>query len=416
MKKPSLTLVSILFILFVFISIALTGCSDNNPVDNKPIVEPVGELTKKNLIVSSGSEKFGIKLFKQITSLQPDSNVIISPLSISTALGMALNGADGNTYHEMKGVLELNELSQYEINEAYKSLVSILENADPKVKFNIANAIWHRNDRTFVEKFIEDNKSYYDALVKPSDFSDPNLVNEINGWIENKTNGKIKNMLDRVPASTIMYLVNALYFNGTWKSAFNANETQDRSFMLSNGDYIDCPTMSQRAEFEYFSNGDFKAVNLPYGDGNFCMTLLVPEGNKSVSSLYESLDFYNWQSYAKLFEKRELSIFFPKFKAEYKLLLNESLIGLGMKDAFTPAADFTNLYAPGGIFISRVLHNTFIEVDEKGTEAAAATIIEFKETSVQDDQIHFNKPFIFIIREQQSGSILFIGQIVNPIQ
>jgi serpin B len=216
-----------------------------------------------------------------------------------------------------------------------------------------------------------------------------------------------------------MYLINAIYFKGTWQYEFDKDETRDDSFNLPNGEDISCKIMAQTNEnFSYFENNQFQAIDLPYGDGHFSMTIILPNDNLSVNEIINQLAFQNWNSWLNNFEQQMGTLQLPKFEIEYDLTLNDVLKLLGMENAFVPElANFTRLYKPGGIFISNVKHKTYVKLDEEGTEAAAVTSVEFGRTSVGPGGffMRVNRPFIVAIREHNSGSILFMGKIVEPI-
>ena len=403
-------------ILFVFtlLSFVFIQCSDS-------ITDPkeIRELTEIEKKVVSSSEEFGLKLFNQVNTFEGEKNIFISPLSISMALGMALNGANGSTYEAMQSTLEFNSLTNQEINEAYNSLIELLTQIDSEVIFQIANSIWYKNTMQFESEFINVNKKYFDAEVAGLDFNDPNSVDIINNWVNGNTNGKITKILDAIPEAAVMYLINAIYFKGTWQYEFDKDETRDDSFNLPNGEDISCKMMAQTNEnFSYFENNQFQAIDLPYGDGYFSITIILPNNNLSVNEIINQLDLQNWNSWLSNFEKQTGTLQLPKFELEYDYTLNDVLKALGMEIAFVPEmADFTRLYKPGGIFISNVKHKTYVKLDEEGTEAAAVTAVEFGATSVGPGGffMRVNRPFIIAIREHNSGSILFMGKIVEPV-
>lgn len=398
------------FAIFLFSFVFFNNCSDNitQPIDFRQLTD-----VEKKIVTSS--DEFGFKLFKKVNEFEGEKNIFISPLSISMALGMTLNGAAGETYDAMQSTLEFNGLTKQEINESYKSLINLLTQIDPKVIFNIANSIWYKNNLSIENEFISTNKKYFNAEVDGLDFEDPNSVNIINDWVNKNTNGKIDKIIDEIPRSAIMYLINAIYFKGTWKYEFDKENTQDDVFTLLSGEEVNCRMMVQSNDFRYFKSSDFQAVDLPYGDGYFSMTIILPADDKNVDNIIEQLDSENFNGWINSFEKKEGTVQLPKFKLEYKYELNDVLKALGMEIAFSGKADFTNMYKPGGIAISNVKHKTFVKVDEEGTEAAAVTSVEIGTTSNNGFVMRIDKPFIIIIRESNSGSLLFMGKIIEPI-
>lgn len=399
---------------FILLSFIFIQCSDN-------ITDPkeVRQLTEVEKQVVASTDEFGLKLFKKVNEFEGEKNIFISPLSISMALGMAFNGAYGTTYDAMQSTLEFNSLTNQEINEAYQSLIQLLKQIDPKVIFQIANSIWYKNTMQFEKEFIDINKKYFNAEVVGLNFGNPNSINTINNWVNENTNGKIKEILNEIPETAIMYLINAIYFKGTWQYEFDKDETRDDTFNLPNGEEISCKMMAQTNDnFSYFNNNQFEAIDLPYGDGHFSMTIILPNENESTNAIIGQLASQPWDTLISSFEEQKGTLQLPKFEIEYEYTLNDVLKALGMQIAFEPGlADFTRLFQPGGIFISNVKHKTYIKLDEEGTEAAAVTSVEVGYTSVGpgDFFMRVNRPFIIAIREHNSGTILFIGKIIKPV-
>lgn len=401
------------YFLLVFVGIIFTHCA-HNPVS--PVARDLTVLEKR--LVDSDN-KFGLKLFQEIIKEEGDKNVFISPLSVSMALGMTLNGANGETREAMEQTLELAGMTTEEINHSYSSLIELLTHLDARVLFQIANSIWYRHEFTFEEEFINLNKTYFDAVVRALDFDDPNSVNIINAWVEENTNGKIKEIVDRIDPEIVMFLINAIYFKGTWTYEFDKELTQDDFFNLPDGSQKSCKMMNLTGELHYFENEAFQAVDLPYGNELFSMTILLPKPQNDIDSLISEIDQENWDQWMNSLSKQTVDLSFPKFKLEYELLLNKILKTLGMAIAFDQyQADFTKMYTgPGNVYISKVKHKTFVQVDEEGTEAAAVTSVEVGLTSVEPSGIRMrvDHPFIFVIRENHSQTILFVGKIVEPI-
>jgi len=403
-------------LFIVLISFLLVQCERSfEPVSNFSI----REFTSLEKQVASSADQFGLKLMKVLNTTQLDSNVFISPLSVSMALGMTLNGANNETYDAIQSTLELDGLTQQQINETYKSLIDLLTQIDPKVIFDIANSIWYRQGWTFEQSFIDVNTKFFNALVKSLDFNDPSAPDIINDWVYNNTNGKIDKIIDNIDATVIMYLINAMYFKGTWKYEFDKAETIDKLFNAPNGNQIPCKLMVQTNDFSYFENSKYQAIDLPYGDGDFSMTVLLPAPDKNIDSLISGLTEESWNVLVNSLSIQEGILYFPKFELEYEITLNDVLKSLGMEIAFTPGlADFSNMYTgPADLNIDEVKHKTFFRVDEEGTEAAAVTSVSIVFTSAGSSgfTMRVDRPFVFVIREKNSGSILFIGKIVKPI-
>jgi serpin B len=400
-------------ILSILILIYLGGCTK---IPNEPT--SVRELTSIEKTIVNSDNSFGIKLFQEIVKTQKDTNVFISPLSVSMALGMTLNGANGTTREAMINTLELSGLSDQQINENYKSLIELLVGLDPKVKFQIANSIWYRNDHVFEELFFNQCKQYFNAEVAGLDFRNPTSKDIINAWVDQNTNGKIKEIVERINPNNVMFLINAIYFKGIWTFQFNEKGTFDDQFYLPDNSSVPCKMMAQKEEYLYFANDQFQAVDLPYGDGQYSMVIILPNLNVTIDDVILAMDQATWNEWLSQFEKQAGNIFLPRFKLEYKIKMNDVLKALGMGIAFSAdEADFTRMFKPGGLYIDEVNHKTFVEVNEEGTEAAAVTSVVISERSgggLEGFVMHMNRPFVFAIRENHSGTILFIGKIVDP--
>ena len=401
-------LIPVLFILILGYSCEKTEVEEPGPKEIN--------LTQKGKILVEADNLFGINLFKEVLKIEePDVNVMISPLSVSLALAMTYNGADGDTKEAMEKTLELSGFTIDEINENYKMLIDALASVDPKVLMSIANSIWYKQTFNVEQDFIDVNQNYFYAEVSPLDFLDPESVNTINNWVANKTNDKITEILDYIPDDAVMYLINAIYFKGIWKYEFDESDTEEKPFYLSDGTTKDVPMMAQEGSFNYFSNDILQAVELPYGAGNYSMIILLPKSNKTPDDIIDRLNNDNWNKWlSEFYEAGEVHIQFPKFKFEYEDSLNNELINMGMEIAFSGSADFSKINPLKRLFISRVIHKTFIEVNEEGTEAAAVTLVELCETSMAGEAFIVNKPFIFVIKEKYTNSIIFMGKVMEP--
>jgi len=269
------------------------------------------------------------------------------------------------------------------------------------------------------QDFIDVNQSYYYAEVSPLDFSDPGAVNTINNWVADKTNDLITKVLDGIPSDAVMYLINAIYFKGIWKYEFDESNTEEEPFYLDDGTTKDVPMMVQEASFNYLSNDLIRAVELPYGYGNYSMIILLPRENRTLDDVIDQLSNENWNKWLSEFQGEvPVQIHLPRFKFEYKNLLNDELTNLEMGIAFDPfQADFSKINPYEQLFISKVIHKSFIEVNEEGTEAAAVTVVEISLTSADGDNIipfYVNQPFLFAIKEKYTNTIAFIGKVMEP--
>ncbi len=399
--------------LFVCIGASIAGCDGS--------FGPLGELPR-DLSVAEGQlidadNRFAFKLFREINRLEGDTNIFISPLSVALALGMTLNGADGTTEQAMMETLELQVLSREAMNESYRTLIDLLRNLDPNVEFQLANSIWHAQHRVPAQEFLDINQQYFDAEVAALNFGDPAAVNTINDWVYSNTNGKIEKIIDDgIPVNVIMYLINAVYFKGDWTYQFDKDRTRDADFYLADGSTTTVQMMSQEAEIELRSTWRDRILvaELPYSGDAYCMTILLPDEPEDIGSVVDELTEGNWNGWIDGLYESEMAVSLPKFTLEYELALNDALKALGMEVAFDPAeADFTRMYPSGGVWIDTVLHKTFVDVNEEGTEAAAITSVSMRELSAPS-MLLVNRPFVFVIRERLSGTILFMGKVVNP--
>lgn len=403
-----------LFFLFgTFALFLVFACKDDvapTPVDLTCISEQqVPQLSRDN-------NTFGFEMLKKLQSNDPDGNLFISPLSIAAALSMTLNGAAGDTKTDMQQTMQLSDWEIQQLNSAWSCLLEVLPQLDEDVDVNIANSIWYRQGLTVRPEFLDANTQNYDSEVAALNFGDPSALTSINGWVDQKTNGLIETILDEIPANAVMYLINAIYFKGAWRKEFDPQYTTDATFYLENGSQQPIKMMTHgQTTLPYFTTSTFEAVDLAYADSIFSMSIFLPKVGVSVNELANTLSQNNWNTWLDSFQPQEMFFSMPKFKMEYKEKLNRSLTQLGMGIAFGPGADFSGINGTGGLYIDEAIHKSFIEVNEEGTEAAAVTSIGIVETSMPSIPIFYaDRPFLFAIRENKTGSILFFGKLMDP--
>lgn len=399
-----------LLLLGIFI---LTSC-EKTDVDNK-FEEKDILLQKREIAQIKNDNKFGIRLFKQIVGNEEAKNTMVSPFSVSQALLMAYNGADGKTKEEFASLLNVKEISIDELNKTHQKLSKSLVKHDQKVLFSIANSIWYDNRFPVKKPFIEINKSYYNAEVSKLNFGNIKTVNKINGWVANKTNQKIKKIIDKIDPSEVLFLINAIYFKADWQHKFDRSLTTQKAFFTSKGSEIKVPMMATESSFNYAQNDYEEIVELPYGRGKFSMLLIRPK--KKINELISEINSEKLTEWNREMNKQKVIVNLPKFDFSYKKELNETLQEMGLLQAFQNSANF-NKISDVSIRISKVLHKTYIKTDEKGSEAAAVTSIGVKMTSAEPKKtvITFDKPFVFIIREKDTNTILFAGKVENPLE
>jgi serine protease inhibitor len=405
-----------LITLFTFI--AISSCQKGNI--NQDEIKIIN-LDEKSAQLIEADNAFGLEVFQEIREESDNENIMISPLSISVALAMAYNGADGDTKTEMEDAMKLNGLSSEEINAAYEMLISALQSLDEEVVFEIANAIFYANNFVVKPDFISINNSVYNAEVESLDFALPSAVERINGWVAEKTHDKILTILETLNPLDRMVLVNAIYFNGIWTTQFDEEGTHLYNFNKLDGSTLEVPMMNKEDKLEYTSNALFDAIKMPYGNGQYNMTVFLPTGNNNSQHIINELSASNWTNWMEDFEIEDnVVVTMPRFKFAFETGLNDVLKKMGMLKAFMPnVADFSKI-SNEDLYISSVKHKSFIDVNETGTEAAAVTSITFSTTSTGPDEqvqkIYFtvDRPFVFAITEKDTDAILFIGEVQNP--
>jgi serine protease inhibitor len=386
--------------------------------EHKPVVpeelEPT-DLTQNDLKVLEQGNQFGFKLFELMSNEAPDSNLCVSPYSVYTALAMAANGAGSQTLDEMLAVLDFEGKDIPDLNESVRSINKILLAKDPQTVFETANSVWYNTDGFSVyPDFVTSMNTYYSASVEGLSFSDPATLPAINGWVKEKTHEKIDKIIEVISPDDVCYLINALYFNGQWTTSFDKEETKLALFRNSDGEYNSVPTMYLKDTVWSIVNEDLQAVRLPYGDESWGMYLFLPSLNTDLDVWCSEALKEGWGELQSQFEPvAGMEVYLPQFKMESSFELSKQLKQMGMPTAFSGSADFSGL-GPGPLAISQVLHKTFIDVNEEGTEAAAVTAVVITRTSVPMNEIRFNRPFVFVIAEKTTGSIIFIGKLNNP--
>jgi len=391
-------------------------CSDDtikseNPGD-PPHLTP-GDLTDADKQLITADNAFGFKLFKEVIKEDKDKNVFVSPLSVAMALGMAYNGADGTTREKMARTLELQGMTVEQVNQAYRNVIDVLTHLDDNVDFSIANSIWYRLGLAVESTFLDLNQTYFDAEVNEIEFTLPTAADSINGWVEEHTNGKITKIISPpISADVAMILIDAIYFKGGWSDQFNRDSTETAIFMLADDSQVSCQMMRKHTEFLYAWQPQFQMINLPYGDSAFSMTVIFPADEVDIDSIINEFSDATWANWLARLEQQEVTLGLPKFTLEYEISLVDVLITLGMDEAFMQGADFSGIVPNHPLWISDVKHKTFVEVNEEGTEAVAVTSIVFVDSL--PPELVINRPFVVVIHDNETGSILFMGKIVDP--
>ena len=378
---------------------------------------PTTQMSEQDFETADEANKFALKMFAQMHKEEKgNDNFCLSPLSASWALSMAANGAEGTTREQMYATLGFPGNDAEKINAYQQKIIKRLSTLDPeRVTVGIANSMWVNENFKIKKEFEKSNTAYYDATVKNIKF-DAAAVEAINDWCSQKTNGKITEIVKEIDPMTQLFLINALYFNGRWTSTFNKKRTKEEEFTKENGEKIKVQMMHQNDKMYYYEDENVQMVMKPFGEEKFHMLFILPrEGvtmDKSVQLLAENLDTWYRES-----EKEEVNLSLPRYKAEYGKSLKSTLQSLGMSDAFTPGKANFGALSKEGLCIGDVLQKTFVKVDEEGAEAAAVTSVALMAMAAgppKPKNMVINRPFIYIIRERETGNILFIGRNGHP--
>lgn len=390
----------------------LFACTKNNDAGNGTTNTITLPPNGPSVIEASNSFALNI-LQKQLQADAAYNNKLVSPLSIYLALSMVYNGAAAATKDSMAAALQLNGLNITDLNATCKALIEQLPGEDSKVQLSIANSIWY-NSTTIkpLQSFIDVTKDNFNAAIQP--LTTPSAVND---WVTNNTQGKITKVLDAIPDNMLMFLVNAIYFKGGWKSAFKTQDTHTAKFYPLSGGSVNVPFMQQEITTNLYRGSDYRAIELPYGGGKgYSMYLIDKDGTQPVDELVANLSASTIKSVISGMQQGKTTVIMPKWEYNYTIEDMRPLLGqIGMGIACSDLADFSNMYtAP--VTITKAIHKTYIKVDEEGTTAAAVTGIGMGVTSVGPSQeMVFDHPFLYIIAEKQTGAILFTGVVNNPL-
>jgi serpin B len=377
----------------------------------------------KNLVLTSLDQQkitadnaFALKLFKNLDSANTsDTNLFISPLSVSFALGMTSNGSSGQTLTAFENTLNFGGLTQAQVNGYYNNLITNLPQLDPNTTLDIANSIWYRQGFSVRPQFLQTDSSYFHAQIQSLDFTSPAAVTSINNWVSNNTKGFIPSIITQIPDSAVMYLVNAIYFKSIWKEKFDPSQTQVKPFYLADNSTVQASFMTGAVDFKAYFDNSVDVFELPYSNSKYSMVIAMPANSTtSLSSLTASLDQAQWQTWMSKLSPVKTVITLPKFKFSYNKTLNNALKALGLGVAFTNNANFSLINPNAALKISQVVHKAYVETDESGTTAAAVTSVGIVTATAPAPAPLINRPFLFAIREMSSGLILFVGTVNNP--
>ncbi len=395
----------------------ITGPKSHGPP--APLTSLPRALTAGEQQVIAGTNVFAFGLLRETARQDTAANTFLSPLSASMALGMTMNGAQGQTLAGMKSALGFGAISLTDADQAYRSLIDLLRGLDSSVDMRLANSIWARQGFLFQQSFYDAVRQYFDARVTTLDFASPSAAPTINGWVKDATAGKIDQIIDDpIDPALVMFLINAVYFKGSWRDQFDAAKTRDAPFHLADGGTRTVKLMHRTGDGSYFTAPDgTQGVELPYGRGAFVMDVVLPPAGTALSALVARLDTATWNGWLRGLRTGELDLSMPRYRLKWEAGLNEPLKRLGMTDAFSyPPADFRAMCkGRDDCHIDFVKQKTYVDVNEEGTEAAAVTVVGVGVTSApQRFTFVVDRPFLVAIRERFSGTLLFLGSIGAP--
>lgn len=406
-----------LLALLLLITALLPAAAGCRPEEGSALAAPADYVDPR--LIKANTD-FALDLFHTLRGEAGEENLFISPASVSLALAMTYNGAAGDTAAAMAGTLRFEGMELEEINAAFADLRTILENPDPKVELAVANSLWARQGKHFHDDFLQRNRDYYGAEVAELDFDLPGAAARINDWVEEQTAGRIKDLVEApIDPLTVLFLINAIYFKAEWTEPFKPERTREIPFNMPGGEIKEHPVMFREGDFSCLEQEGFQAVSLPYGKTQrLRMYIFLPGPERDLESFYAGLGPEAWGSWMKQFQDMEGVVGLPRFRFEYEASLNDALKAMGMGIAFQAgAADLSGMKpVPPAMFIAEVKHKTFVEVNEKGTEAAAATSVEVRDESAPAFYMVVDRPFFFSIVDHKTGSILFMGQVTEPLQ
>lgn len=367
---------------------------------------------------SDSNNSFGVNLFQQELRAKPGKNVIVSPVSVSTALTLLLAGAGGETRRELSEMLMLGDGSDAALDRRAAELGEIIADKDRRVNVNIANAIFADRDAPLVKSYTESAHNRFDARIEALDFGHAQAaLATINAFVDKETEGKISQIVDHLSKDDDLVIVNALYFKGAWSRAFNPNATRKQNFLRPNKAPLSVQMMYRTGELRYVESPDYQAVSLPYGDNSFSMQIFLPRSRSDEQAFFLSMRPEKLERAIRSMRASEGTLELPKFRVNWTDDLNDSLIKLGMRTAFTRSCNLSRMLKSSGHCVSRVVHKTFVDVNEEGTEAAAATAITVSkglDLFTQTFTMRVDHPFMITITHNDTGAILFIGAVFDP--
>lgn len=419
MKKVTMTL-AMMAMMMGLASCGTTKNADNskkNQQDDLVASREDGLMDDNYLILSDAqrdiienNNAFALNLFSQMKGF--DSKVV-SPMSVSYLMGMLANGADGQTRQEIMKAIGCEKVSLRDLNEFYQMLITHANHFDKATTISIADYIALNCHYQLKDGFASTMQNYYKAGIESLDFSKASTLKHINRWCSDHTDGMIPKIIEQVDADAVSYIMNAIYFNGTWADKFDKRQTKLENFQGYTRDIKKTQMMHRNGKYQYLDNADFAAIDLPYGNGSYSMTAILPNRGKSIDEVMANLDAKKIGELGRDMDECVVDLKLPRFTISQETGLNDIISKLGAPTMFTSGADFSN-FASGNLSISKMLQKAKIEVSEEGTKASAVTMAMVELTALRPEprkvEFHANRPFIYMITEHSTGAILFMGQ------
>lgn len=411
----------IYLILFTVVLGAMELFKGNPEVPSAADAIPAGDITGMSP-AAEGNNLFMIKAYKYLSDTEDNKNIFISPYSIQSALAMTFAGAAGKTEEEMGKALEFpaNTLA---FHENFGKLTDNINGISKKgeMQLSVANSLWLAENYRFLDEFLRINKTYYKTETENLNFSDSEKARKtINDWVAEKTKDRIKDLIPPgiLDALTKLVLTNAVYFKAEWAEQFKKGNTQKSEFTSMDNKSVKTEMMNLKHSFPYMENDEVQLIEMPYKGGDASMFVILPKKKNDLKAIEKTLDWNNIEKYIGQLNRQQVDVYFPKFKMSLEYELRKLMSSMGMKAAFNKTADFSRMNGNTELYISAIIHKTFVEVDETGTEAAAATAVVMRMKSAMPDPeyktFRADHPFFYFIRENVSGTVLFAGRVTDP--
>lgn len=408
--------IGLVMALLSFSACGTVHTSEREPMQRmeSQFAQYVMDLNEKQYDLLQRNNDFALQLFQRTAGMQ---SVVLSPLSVTYLMSMLAEGAEGETDRQILRTLGWEGVTHTELQTLCHELLTKTPLIDPSTTLSVANCLAVHQSLSLQKEYVKQLKSQYMAEVKRLDFSKPAAIEAINGWCYDRTQGMIPKIIDKLSPEDRLVIMNAIYFNGTWKEKFRTEETREEQFFGYTRDLVRLPMMHQEEEFYYTANTNYTAVSLPYGQGNYAMTILLPSEQNSLKTLASSLTAGELHALSRNMERCLVDLKLPRFTIENEITLNDMLMALGATNLFdSRKADFRGM-SKEPLFLSKMLQKAKIEVSEEGTKAAAVTAGIMTMSALRPEprkvEFHANRPFLYLITERSSGAIYFIGQFTG---